>query len=439
MRMGNYSWVLFALVVFFSSNASAETYYYQYGNTKYSSGQAVCNAYMAVNQASRPDQPLKVEVIPLDSNGRVKCQLRVVSNNYPTGSADFGRIGNSCDTGGTWNNTTAQCDYPPPEPDCSTKKGTSGPFSKSGSAPDGYMTISGGYAAPSQSGCFNGCVANTADQKCKTRTSGVYLCKGTAWFTGDSCSASTSPSIDTSDGTPPTPPEKTTDTKPCVYTTGADGKQTCTSSKTNEQEGQSCGGSAAGCTSTKPNKDETTVTTEVTKVTNSGGGTTSTKTDTATQTKCTGMKECQSGSTTTTTTTTTDKDGNTTGSNSVCKGSSCPDKNTNPDGDGDGLGDCINNCGEGEGGAGDWYKPGQDTYESVITDFANKVKSVPAVSGVSGFLSYSPTGACPRYSVNVWVFHVQLDQWCTANFPWQLIAAVVIATAAFFGFRIAFL
>ena len=428
--MGNYSWVFVALIALFSSSAFAD-YYWTISGTggKWPSAVAAC-------QAVYP----RFKRVDMAANGRsAQCVYRYGDNDdrdYLYTSTY--RNGTACTAPKTYNSATGACDDPPPDPGCGGKAGTSGPFSKGGTAPDGYMVIVAGRGAQKQSGCFNGCVANTADQKCKTKTNGVYLCKGTAWYTGESCASE--PPVDSSDNSDPPAIESKDDSKPCIYSASGD-KQVCTSTKTSDKDGQSCGtvNGVPKCISTNPSSDTNTVTTEVSSTTNPDGSKNTTKTDTATRTQCSGMLDCKSGTTTSTTNTSTDANGNVTGSTSTCKGSSCADKNTNPDGDGDGLGDCIENCGEGQGGAGDWYKPGEDTYESVITDFANKVKSVPAVSGVSGFLSYSPTGACPRYSVNVWVFHVQLDQWCTANFPWQLIAAVIIGTAAFFGFRIAFL
>lgn len=430
MRMGNYSWVFVALIALFSSSAFADYYWTISGtNGQWPSAAAACQAVYP--RFKRAD---------MAANGRsAQCVYRYGDNDdrdYLYTSTY--RNGTACTPPKTYNSATGACDDPPPPPTCSGKAGTSTAFSKTGTAPDAYMALSNGYGAPVQSGCFGGCLASTADQKCVTKTSGAYGCRGTAWFTGAACG--TEPGVDSSDSSASPDPETKTDTQPCVYST-VGGKQVCTSTKTSDTEGQTCGtvNGVVKCVAKKPNSDTNTVTTEVEKTVNPDGSTKTVKTDTATRTQCTGMKDCKSGTTTTTTNTSTDGQGNVTGSTSTCKGSSCADKNTNPDGDGDGLGDCVENCGEGEGGAGDWYKPGEDTYESVITDFANKVKSVPAVSGVSGFLSYSPTGACPRYSVNVWVFHIQLDQWCTANFPWQLIAAVIIGTAAFFGFRIAFL
>lgn len=457
MRVGNYSRIFGVLIFLFSFSANAAVYTWtgQFAGTPVVTGSGpgpVCTQVYANAKGKFPDTVTGSQLKKVNI-ASYSCLI-----NYKSGaqsSVAITRSGDACGAGASYDDSTGECNCPsgyvkdatgacmvaPNE--CQSKSGTNGPFSKTGVAPDGYMTISGGMGVPKQSGCFNNCLANTADQKCKTMTSGIYSCRGTAYYTGDSCAATGAPGVDASDGTPAPPPEMKTDAKPCVYSTDGSGKQSCTSTKTTEKEGQSCGtvNGVPVCVSSKPNKDTTTVTTDVTSQTNSDGTTTTTKTDTATQTKCSGMLVCSSGTTTSSTSTTKKSDGTVTGTTSNCKGDSCPDKDTNPDSDGDGLGDCIKDCDDGGqgGGPSDWYKKGEDTYESVLTDFTAKAKSVPVVSSVGGFLSYAPNGSCPRYSVDAWVFHIQLDQWCTTQFPWTLIYAVIVGTAAFLGFRIAFL
>ncbi len=157
------------------------------------------------------------------------------------------------------------------------------------------------------------------------------------------------------------------------------------------------------CVAKKPTSDTSTVTTEVEKTVNPDGSTKTTKTDTATRTQCTGMKDCKSGSTTSTTSTSTDAQGNVTGSTSTCKGSSCADKNTNPDGDGDGLGDCVENCSNGEGGVTTMPElEDVDDYGTTFSKFYDRAMASPIASSLGG-LSFATSGSCPNVS-----YHTEL-------------------------------
>lgn len=322
------------------------------------------------------------------------------STDYPQGTVV--RSGSGCDVNYTYNANTGFCEPPPPDPGCGGKAGTSIAFSKTGTAPDAYMALSNGYGAPVQSGCFGGCLASTADQKCVTKTTGAYGCRGTAWFTGAACG--TEPGVDSSSSSASPDPETKTDTQPCVYST-VSGKQVCTSTKTSDSEGQTCGtvNGVVKCVAKKPTSDTSTVTTEVEKTVNPDGSTKTTKTDTATRTQCTGMKDCKSGSTTSTTSTSTDAQGNVTGSTSTCKGSSCADKNTNPDGDGDGLGDCVENCSNGEGGVTTMPElEDVDDYGTTFSKFYDRAMASPIASSLGG-LSFATSGSCPNVS-----YHTEL-------------------------------
>ncbi|WP_152992758.1 hypothetical protein [Pseudomonas aeruginosa] len=348
------------------------------------------------------------------------------------------RYGTSCPVGTKYDPLTGGCQS---DDACRDLQGVKRPFSKAGTAPDPYFTIAAGYGIPSQEGCFEGCRASTVDQKCTSKTTGQYFCRGTAVFSGDKCDSSAGGGVGPSDTSDYPDPQTTTKTDPCNYTTAADGTKTCTSTTTNDKEGQSCGtvNGQLICVNKKPNSDKTTVDTTIKQTTNPSNDKTTTKTDTATTTVCTGIKDCKTTSTTTTTTTVTGANGENKGTTTECKGDRCPDKNTNPDGDGDGFGDCVlQDCSEGGGGAGDWYQPGDDTYGSVLKSFSEQLQGVPVVSGIKNYLTWNPNGACPRYSVNAWVFNMQFDQWCTTDFPWALIASVIIGTACFAAFRIAF-
>ncbi|MGC4009518.1 MAG: hypothetical protein QM805_11350 [Pseudomonas sp.] len=270
-------------------------------------------------------------------------------NNYTT--YYFVRGGDNCPAGLKFNPATGQCEGNK----CATLNGSSRAFSKSGTAPDGYLTLVSGTGKPlavaQTAGCFDGCMASTADQKCTAKTSGAYFCRGTAYFDGQSCDTAGTPGVDESSSAEYPQTSQTDETKPCTYVTNPDGTQSCTSSKTTDKEGQICGTvSATGkqiCIDKAPSKNGVSFDINIKTETDSGGNQVTTKTTTATTTTCSDIKVCTSS--TTTVTTTTNGNGAT---SSTCKGANCPDKNTNPDGNGDGFGDCVGGgCGEGEGGS----------------------------------------------------------------------------------------
>ena len=258
------------------------------------------------------------------------------------------RFGDSCPAGTEFDSVTTKC-LPPPNP-CADKPPM--PFSKSGTAPDGYMKVItvGGKpkAIQSTEGCFSGCMASTTDQKCTTKASGPYFCQGTAYFDGQTCDVAGTPGVDSSSSAEYPQTEDTKETKPCNYQLAADGTKSCVATENTEKEGQVCGTvSATGqqiCVDKQPTKNGLSIASVVKTETLPDGTTQTTKTDTATVTKCTGILDCK----TSTTTVTTVSNGNGTVSSS-CKGENCPDKNTNPDADGDGFGDCVKGpCGDGE-------------------------------------------------------------------------------------------
>lgn len=452
MCVGNHRWFFFFALIgfgwFFSASASAADYSWKVTQT---TNGIVIGSYVSKSPVTACSQLVADKGWSLNgpffvSNVIYRCNYRISANQ--TGYTTWERTGTGCTLPDVFDSATNSCITDPNEV-CKAKIGTSRPFSKSGSAGDNYMTLTAGpkpIAIASQAGCFDGCMASTADQKCTTKTSGSYFCRGTAWFDGQSCSSVGTPGVDSSSTSAYPDSQQTTDTKPCNYVTNADGTQSCNSSNGTEKEGQICGTvSATGeriCVDSPPSKQGLDITTNVKTETDENGNKTTTKTDTATTTKCVDIKSCISSSTTVTTVVKTDGNGKVTSATGSCTGANCPDKNTNPDGDGDGFGDCVTgDCGDGEGDGGggqDWYEKGDDTYQSVMADFVEDAKQVPIVTSVKGFLDFAPAGSCPRYSVEAWVFTIQLDQWCTTSIPWSLIAAVVIGTAAFISFRIAF-
>lgn len=320
-----------------------------------------------------------------------------------------------CPFGNTGLTCNASCDLPktmvdgqcvtPPEDPCLSKNGQSQAFTKSGSSGDGYGTVSGGYVAGVQSACFGGCAVSTADQKCVGRVSGLYTCRGTAYYSGSKCSttgAGTEIQENTSQDPPPVP-QVITDNKPCVYS-GTGDTQTCTSSEGSEKEGQYCGtvNGVKKCVDSKPTKNGIDIQTTFKTETQPDGSKTTTKTDVATKTTCTGAGQCSSTSTTTTTTTKIDGNGKTTSVTGSCTGEACPDKNGNPDGDGDGFGDCVgDDCGDSGGGSVEAPElEEQPGYGDSLQTYFDDIQGAPIVQAVTA-ISLPSGGNCPIYSATI--------------------------------------
>ncbi len=432
MRLGNYLRVFSALSVLllWHSPVSAEDYYWTIINTegRFANPLLACEAYRVAHTNYSPGS------IQFKSDTRASCKF-VRVDGVPVTGPDAVRNGSGCSNGTVYNSETGECTAPE-EDECADKAGIDEGFSKSGTAPDGFAFISsGGIGGTQRQGCKNGCALEIHDNRCKWGVAGAYYCRGIATYTGQQCATTgTGDQID-EDTNESTEPETIKEDVPCVYSASGD-KQVCESKKSEEKEGQSCGtvNGVPTCVSTPPAKNGVDISTEVTTETHADGSTTITKKDTATSTTCTGINSCTSKTATTTTVIQKDADGNTTSTESKCTGAACG-SSYNPDRDGDGLGDGE---GEGSGGEGqDWYTPGDDTFESVLTQFAADVKQTPIASKTTNFLTFRASGACPRWSVSVWVFDIDIDQLCSGNIPWDAIRAVILAAAAFLSFRIA--
>lgn len=365
---------LFLLIVFmggYSEPSRAEDYFWLLNGqalatgTRYSSPSVACDQYTASNtwgshaSSGSAFSSAKVNSVSLTSASTATCSITVTYKNGTTANFTriFVRYGDSCTSPAVYNSETGACEEPKDE--CSSKEGQSFPFRKSGTAPDNYGTISSGYFIPRTEGCFEGCAASTADQKCKSSVSGAYACSGTGYYTGQACASA--PEVDfTETRTDPTP-ETTSKEEPCNYTQQADGSITCNSSSTTETEGQHCGevNGVKYCTDSKPTKNGIDISTNITTESNADGSSSSTKTDTATQTKCTGVQVCVSKTTTTTTTTKTNANGSTSSVSGTCTGDNCA-SNTNPDADGDGLGDCVTDCDDSTAGPSGSLQQGEE-------------------------------------------------------------------------------
>lgn len=91
---------------------------------------------------------------------------------------------------------------------------------------------------------------------------------------------------------------------------------------------------------------------------------------------------------------------------------------------------------------GDFYTPEEgvpkDRLGQAFTDFRQRISDGTIVDGIDNFFSVSVGGSCPSYSVNAWVFSIQLDQWCSSEIPWELIEGIIMAVALLIASRIAF-
>lgn len=397
MRIYFFLLLLSLLLAFsFAPGASAESLVY-YQASGYNNGPKETGRYASYPAACVEMATLAGMVYESSGSGTLSGSCYGKKNNTRFQSGTWRRIDQECPAGITNLTCNASCDPPKTlvngqciEPDpCYGKTGGTQNFVKSGSSGDGYGSVVGGFVVSSQSGCFGGCAVSTADQKCTGRTSGAYTCRGTASFSGQSCSTSGGGTEiqDNTANEPKPEPQIISDDKPCIYSSSGEG-QSCTSEKNTEHEGQFCGtvDGKKFCTDTKPTKNGIKIDTNVKTVTNPDGSKVTTKTDVATKTTCTGAGQCTSTSTTTTTTTNTSSSGATTGTTGSCTGASCPDKNTNPDGDGDGFGDCTGtDCGEGAGGDGELLKPELeevDSYQETTQKFYNRVNNAPLFSAV---------------------------------------------------------
>lgn len=399
--------LLVPLLVLLACPSFAATYFWQgTGTAQLASASLACDALHTAGGYPAQGQGSVFDHLTMISAIKAECFRKVPGFGvYSYGFVN--RSGDSCPQGSTYDATIGECK---PDPSCKDKPPL--PFSKSGTAPDPYMTLvtSGGkpMSIPRTEGCFSGCMASTTDQKCTVKVSGAYFCRGTAYFDGQNCDTAGTPGVDSSSTAEYPQTADTNNSKPCNYTTQPDGTQACTSEQNSEKEGQVCGVvSATGekiCTDKAPSKNGLQIATVVKTETLPDGKTQTTKTDTATTTKCSAINTCTTTTTTVKTVTTKGTNGATEGVSSSCSGANCPDKSTNPDGNGDGLGDCVSgDCGDGEGGEGGGVTMPEledvDGYDVTLQKFYDRASSAPLMAGVRG-LSIAGGGSCPSMSVD---------------------------------------
>lgn len=313
-------------------------------------------------------------------------------NNAPqeTNSGNVWYVAGTCEEGTTLNPDTLECEGEEPNP-CEDKAGQETKFSMAGKAPDANFGVNNGSLVPkTRHACISSCVVELASSPCKTWASGHYKCSGLAFFTGQQCGSESKVEGTASDTTPEV--EKTD--IPCKYET-VNGVQVCTSQKTVDKQGKSCGqvNGQDVCVDKEPERDDVKIETTVkTEPTPDGGSKTTTKNE-ATVTKCKGINNCKTTTTTTTKTETKDSSGNTTDSKTICTGPHCG--SGGDDDDGDGLGDCIGpSCAEvrsgGQGeGDGEGFEDVPD-YLETLTAFMDRVRQSPIAQAATNI---APMGA----------------------------------------------
>lgn len=311
------------------------------------------------------------------------------------------RVGTTCPDGQPLDPETQDC--PPPEPpnECEAKTGQETRFSMAGQAPDDNYGVNNGNLFPkTRHACIGSCLVELASSPCKTWASGHYKCSGLAFFTGQQCGSESQVEGTASDTTPEV--EKTD--IPCKYET-VNGVQVCTSQKTVDKQGKSCGqvNGQDVCIDKQPERDDVKIETTVkTEPTPDGGSKTTTKNE-ATVTKCQGINNCRTTTTTTTKTETKDASGNTTDSKTICTGPHCG--SGGDDEDGDGLGDCIGpSCAEvrpGGQGSGEGEGFGDVMgYGDALDAFMGRVKNSPLGHAVSG-IAVPGGGSCSMPSRSI--------------------------------------
>lgn len=297
------------------------------------------------------------------------------------------------------------------------------------------------------------CGIDVATKQCAQKVDGTHRCIVTGTSNGTYYPNATDNNVpNCPSGTCTTPPETpvpevpkpetTTDSKPCNYTS-VNGALECTSSSTENKEGTKNCGTVNGvwqCVKSPPSSNGISIVTKVTTESTPDGGTKTTKTDTATQTKCTDIGKCTSSTTTNVNVTIKDGQGNVTSTTGTCKGDNCPDKNGNPDGNGDGFGDCVgDDCGGGSGGPSNAELEEVPTFGDTTQSLINRVKSSNVAQSLTG-ITVPSSGVCPTYSAETYIGTVEYESHCEIVEPKRDLIKVImrgvwafVAILFFFG------
>lgn len=393
--------------VLFSSYSFSADYVWtinEQGVFKGASPRAACDSFMAFRDVYSPTYVHTVTNLARINITRFHCTYQAAqkgSSYVSTGNVVvINRSGDSCPVGSEYNSETGECTGPPPDP-CKEKEGQVSSLSRAGMAPDDFLGVasSGMTFVKANNACVGGCIVEITDRRCKALVSGAYNCRLSAIYAGVSCPAENGgPELDNTQAAPLEPPQTITEEKPCNYTTDANGNQVCESSKTTEKEGQNCGqfNGEDVCPPSAPSKNGIDIRTEIKSEATPDGGSKTTKTDTATVTKCDGIGKCVTTTTTTKTTTTKDGTGKEVSTTTECEGPACKSGGGVKDGTGDGTGICANGDCSSEGFNGPGGEDGFDevaTYAESLTAFMGRVAASPLVSAVTG-ISVPGGGSC---------------------------------------------
>lgn len=497
MRMGRNTWVYLVLVLILAcpSSAMAEDYYWRItsqvfpdpsGNqVNHSSAGSACAAYF---QAVKT--PVGGSTKVLVYGAQAVCQiLNSLGTAAYSGSAV--RYGTACKLGYTYDAAAGACLPPPGGQSCDGPiKSNAGNITNAegqcvdfwnADTPSQCKSLAGTTRAKNLYINFDsdgnpqtpppvnagGCETSPIDvSHCTMAPKRVFPTGGSIQPTSNKCKIGVTFTGGTIGSAPVSPPQSTgpgddglcvgecpdippapidNDTQPCTYVYDGEGRKVCSSSNFNYQPGNSSCGSVNGvfqCVGKAPSTNGIVIDTVVTDTTNPDGSKASVKKDTATQIICNSPKPCVSTTTTNTTTTNYNSNGAKTGQSTSCTGAACSTDGKG-DADGDGLQDCaVGKCEETEGvdvGAQDWHETGEETFGSAFEGFTSRVSSAPVMKAGDKFFAFNPSGSCPVWSVNTWVFSFTLDQHCSTDIPWEVIKAIIMACAGFVAFRWALL
>lgn len=290
------------------------------------------------------------------------------------------------------------------------------------------------------------CGIDVATKDCATNNDGTHRCivtgtsNGTYYPNATDNNVPNCPAQNCTTKPPETPkpevpkPETSTDSKPCNYAS-VNGALECVSSSIENKEGtKNCGtfNGAWQCVKVPPTSNGISILTKVTTEATPDGGTKTTKTDTATQTKCTDIGKCTTSTTTNVNVTIKDGQGNVTSTTGTCKGDNCPDKNGNPDANGDGFGDCVgDDCGGGSGGPSNAELEEVPTFGQTTQSLISRVKSSNVAQSLTG-ITVPSSGVCPTYSVETHIATVEYESHCEIVEPKRdLIKVIMRAVWAF--------
>ncbi|CAN7479165.1 hypothetical protein LJR232_003134 [Aquipseudomonas alcaligenes] len=472
--------LLVVFVFFYSSLASADNYYWYYSynaSVRFSSAVDACKYAVGTNPAF---QYSSANILSSGSSVYAECYANLGSSG-PMLYTTVQRLGDGCAPDHTYNSQTGECTIPS-QPDgivctddsvppprvyqsgvcvnlgSATKETKCKYYATGGTANttprvywlyEGKGDFSQQLTGKDASGCETKVENPDLQKDCKYTPEmkypaqpgageggsdlpgytqpGTYKCKFSATLTGnvspEGGSAEPTDKICTEPGSPRCALQelpKEVETKPCTYTTAADGSQVCASSTKESKPGStSCGyvGSTWTCKDDLPNAvgKGLTIATKVTTETTSDGKSKITKTDTLYDTTCKGTPAaCSTKSSVSTTTTVKNGSGQTESVSGSCTGPHCADSNTNPDGDGDGFGDCTgDDCSDGEGGAGVKHPELGDVpgFGEALTTFESSVANSPIPSTLKGFRA--PTGGqCPQGTAEVFFGELEFSAHC---------------------------